>query len=61
MYVEALNAGHEELFAPALWELLAHGSETVSEPPSPDSQSDSAEKGLTGAGRGRTPTKFRWM
>ncbi|RPD56551.1 hypothetical protein L226DRAFT_480446 [Lentinus tigrinus ALCF2SS1-7] len=61
MYVEALNAGHEELFAPALWELVAHGSGTVSDPPSPDSQSDTAEKGLTGAERGRRTFKFRWI
>ncbi|RDX49411.1 hypothetical protein OH76DRAFT_1403630 [Lentinus brumalis] len=61
MYVEALNAGHEEMFAPALWELVAHQSNTISDPPSPDSQSDTAEKGLTGAEGGRHTSKFRWI
>ena len=50
LYVEAINTGHDELFALAVWDLLAHGS-------SSDLESDSAEKGLTGE---KKSVKFRW-
>lgn len=51
MYVEALNAGHDDLFAFAVWELLARGSTT-------DFATDSAEKGLSSE---KSKVKFRWM
>ena len=51
MYVEALNTGHDELFALAVWDLLTHGS-------SSDLEKLSAEKGLTGE---KSETKFRWV
>ncbi|KAI0354071.1 hypothetical protein OH77DRAFT_1426489 [Trametes cingulata] len=62
MYVEALNTGHEQLFGPALRELLGHASQTVPDGGSPDSDSANAEKGLTGSGdSGRRRFKFRWI
>lgn len=64
MYVEALNTGHEQLFGPALRELLGHANGTVSESASPDSDSANAEKGLRSDGGpvgGRQRFKFRWM
>ncbi|KAH9855482.1 hypothetical protein C2E23DRAFT_724190 [Lenzites betulinus] len=62
MYVEALNTGHDELFGPALRELLGHASRTVSEDPSRDSDSAKTEKGLTeGGGSGPRRVKFRWI
>ncbi|OSC98858.1 hypothetical protein PYCCODRAFT_1396225 [Trametes coccinea BRFM310] len=64
MYVEALNTGHEQLFGPALRELLGHANGTVSESASPDSDSANAEKGLRSDGGpvgGRQRFKFRWI
>ncbi|KAI0328762.1 hypothetical protein GY45DRAFT_1325907 [Cubamyces sp. BRFM 1775] len=62
MYVEALNSGHEQLFGPAVRELLAHANGSASESPSPDPDSASAEKGLTGSGdSGRRRFRFRWF
>ncbi|KAI0635387.1 hypothetical protein C8Q77DRAFT_1217230 [Trametes polyzona] len=62
MYVEALNTGHEELFGPALRELLGHASRTGSEDASPDADNTHAEKALTGSGdSGRRRFKFRWI
>ncbi|KAI0644029.1 hypothetical protein C8Q79DRAFT_914226 [Trametes meyenii] len=69
MYVEALNAGHEELFGPALRGLLGHANRTVSTDALPDSDSANAEKGSTGSGcgdrhgdsGGRRRLKFRWI
>ena len=50
MYVEALNAGHDQLFALAVRELLAHGSAA-------DLDAD-AEKGLVSE---KEKVKFRWV
>ncbi|KAJ8454894.1 hypothetical protein ONZ51_g12764 [Trametes cubensis] len=62
MYVEALNTGHEQLFGPAVRELLVHANGTPSESPSPGPDSASAEKGLTGSGdSGRRRLSFRWL
>lgn len=62
MFVEALNTGHDELFGPAVRELVGHARRTVPEEASPDSSSVDAEKGLTGGGdSGRRQVKFRWM
>ncbi|KAI0666442.1 hypothetical protein C8Q78DRAFT_984295 [Trametes maxima] len=69
MYVEALNAGHEELFGPALRELLGRASRTVSTDTPPGFDSANAEKSLRGPGgsdrhgdsRGLRRLKFRWI
>ncbi|CDO76411.1 hypothetical protein BN946_scf184937.g25 [Trametes cinnabarina] len=64
MYVEALNTGHEQLFGPALRELLEHGNGTVAEDVSPSSDDSHVEKGSRGdsghAGGGQR-FKFRWI
>ncbi|OJT06014.1 hypothetical protein TRAPUB_3201 [Trametes pubescens] len=62
MFVEALNTGHDELFGPAVRELVGHARRTVPEEASPDSSSVDAEKGLTGGGdSGRRRVRFRWI
>ena len=64
MYVEALNADHEELFAPALHDLLGHGQGSPMTPEAPthdDALSGVTEEGLKDSGARTHRPNFRWM
>lgn len=55
MLVEALNTGHDELFGPALWDLVAHSSR------SEESTLNGKESTSTAGPDTTVKTKFRWM
>ncbi|KAI0777417.1 hypothetical protein BD413DRAFT_516462 [Trametes elegans] len=61
MYVEALNAGHEELFGPAVRELLGQAGSSVPDDASPDADSGNAEKSKDSHGGGERRVRFRWI